>query len=98
MKSACVDSDHAACPDSRISVSCKDVLLAGGVVSWFSRAEGNKTLRKSWMRLTLRSHTILIMKAKEGAIFDVGHYIVRDIRSEIKHAVILTKALGIQGK
>ena len=38
--SAYVDSDHATCPDSRRSVSGGAVMLQGGRISWFSRAQG----------------------------------------------------------
>ena len=34
-----VDSDHATCPDSRRSVSGGAVMLRGGIISWFSRAQ-----------------------------------------------------------
>ena len=34
-----VDSDHATCPDSRRSVSGGAVMLGGGTISWFSRAQ-----------------------------------------------------------
>ncbi|CAM9520770.1 unnamed protein product, partial [Ascophyllum nodosum] len=37
--SAYVDSDHATCPDSRRSVSGGAVMLGGGTISWFSRAQ-----------------------------------------------------------
>ena len=37
--SAYVDSDHATCPDSRRSVSGGTVMLGGGTISWFSRAQ-----------------------------------------------------------
>ena len=37
--SAYVDSDHATCPDSRRSVSGGEVMLGGGPISWFSRAQ-----------------------------------------------------------
>ena len=37
--SAYVDSDHATCPNSRRSVSGGAVMLGGGTISWFSRAQ-----------------------------------------------------------
>ncbi|CAN0306497.1 unnamed protein product [Ascophyllum nodosum] len=37
--SAWVDADHASCPDTRRSVSGGAVMLGGGAVSWFSRAQ-----------------------------------------------------------
>ena len=37
--SAWVDADHASCPDTRRSVSGGVVMLGGGAVSWFSRAQ-----------------------------------------------------------
>ena len=37
--SAYVDSGHATCPDSRRSVSGGAVMLGGGAISWFSRAQ-----------------------------------------------------------
>ncbi|CAN0249296.1 unnamed protein product [Ascophyllum nodosum] len=37
--SAYVDSDHATYPDSRRSVSGGAVMLGGGTISWFSRAQ-----------------------------------------------------------
>ena len=37
--SAYVDSEHATCPDSRRSVSGGAVILGGGTISWFSRAQ-----------------------------------------------------------
>ena len=37
--SAWVDSDHATCPDTRRSVSGAAVMLGGGAISWFSRAQ-----------------------------------------------------------
>ena len=36
---AWVDADHASCPDTRRSVSGGAVMLGGGAVSWFSRAQ-----------------------------------------------------------
>ena len=37
--SAWVDTDHASCPDTRRSVSGGAVMLGGGAISWFSRAQ-----------------------------------------------------------
>ena len=37
--SAWVDADHATCPDTRRSVSGAAFMLAGGAISWFSRAQ-----------------------------------------------------------
>ena len=34
-----IDSDHATCPDSRRSISGGAVMLGGGTISWFSRAQ-----------------------------------------------------------
>ena len=34
-----VDSNHATCPDSRRTVSGGSVMLGGGAISWFSRAQ-----------------------------------------------------------
>ena len=39
MMSAYIDSDHATCSDSRRLVSGGAVMLGGGAVSWFSRAQ-----------------------------------------------------------
>ena len=37
--SAYVDSDHATCSNSRRSVSGGTVMLGGGAITWFSRAQ-----------------------------------------------------------
>ena len=37
--SAWVDADHAPCPDTRRSVSGGAMMLGGGAISWFSRAQ-----------------------------------------------------------
>ena len=37
--SAWVDADHASCPDTRRSVSGGAVMLGGGAIRWFSRAQ-----------------------------------------------------------
>ena len=45
--SAYVDFDHATCPDSRRSVSGGAVVLGGGTISWFSRAQKVKASASS---------------------------------------------------
>ena len=45
--SAYVDSDLATCPDSRRSVSGWAVMLGGGTISWFSRAQRITALASS---------------------------------------------------
>ena len=37
--SAWVDADHTSCPDTRRSVSGGAVMLGGGAIRWFSRAQ-----------------------------------------------------------
>ena len=75
--SACIDFDHATCPDSRRSVSGGAVMLGGGTISWFSRAQRVTALASSELEYVALAEIV-----NEAKVFrQVQEFIIPTLRN-----------------
>ena len=86
--SAYVDSDHATCPASRHSISAGAVMLGGGAINWFSRAQMvtasiGRRVHHVYFEVQLRRRTITLRCSRRRTChIDVNHHIIRDAVAE----------------